>query len=67
MTWYLRSKADRDTHHGELGPEGTVAALCGVRFTPIPLPYDRVSLPGYPQDRDQTCPECDTRRKQGAR
>ncbi|MGH3769875.1 MAG: hypothetical protein ACRDRW_00500 [Pseudonocardiaceae bacterium] len=67
MTWYLRSKADHDTHHGELA-EGVVVAACGVRFTPIPLPYARVSLPGYPQDRDQICPECEViRRERGAR
>lgn len=65
MTWYLRSMGDQDTHEGELGAKGTVAASCGVRFTPLPLPYDRVSLPGYPQDRDQICPTCETRRKQG--
>ncbi|MGH3685884.1 MAG: hypothetical protein ACRDQY_21830 [Pseudonocardiaceae bacterium] len=68
VTWYLRSTSDRDTHHGELGADGTVAAACGVRFAPRPLPYDRVSLPGYPQDRDQICPQCDTiRRTRGAR
>ncbi|MBV9030934.1 MAG: hypothetical protein JO364_11670 [Pseudonocardiales bacterium] len=67
MTWYLRSMGDHDTHHGELGAEGTVAASCGVRFTPLPLPYSRVSLPGYPQDRDQVCPACDTRRREAAR
>ncbi|MGH3709875.1 MAG: hypothetical protein ACRDRQ_17600 [Pseudonocardiaceae bacterium] len=68
MTWYLQSTSDRDTHHGELGADGMVAASCGVRFAPRPLPYGRVSLPGYPQDRDQICPECDTiRRTRGAR
>lgn len=67
VTWYLRSTKDHDTHHGELGAEGTVVASCGVRFRPFPLPYDRVSLPGYPQDRDQICSACETRRKQGAR
>ncbi|MGH3427630.1 MAG: hypothetical protein ACRDQZ_08695 [Mycobacteriales bacterium] len=58
---------DHDTHRGELGAEGTVAAACGVRFAPLPLPFDRVSLPGYPYDRDQACPACDTRRREGAR
>ncbi|MGH3773910.1 MAG: hypothetical protein ACRDRW_21385 [Pseudonocardiaceae bacterium] len=68
MSWYLRSRADHDTHHGELGPDGVVVAACGVRFTPLPLPFGRVSLPGYPQDRDQICPACDTiRRGRGAR
>ncbi|MGB6162432.1 MAG: hypothetical protein WBF75_07655 [Pseudonocardiaceae bacterium] len=67
MTWYLRSKDDHDTHHGELGADGTVGASCGVRFTPVALPYGRVSLPGYPQDREQTCPTCDLRRRRGTR
>ncbi|MBV9030470.1 MAG: hypothetical protein JO364_09190 [Pseudonocardiales bacterium] len=67
VSWYLRSRGDRDTHHGVLGPDGTVAAACGVRFPPLRLPYDRLSLPGYPQDRDQICPDCDSRRREGAR
>ena len=66
-TWYLRSKDDHDTHHGERGADGTVGASCGVRFTPVALPYGRVSLPGYPQDREQTCPTCDFRRRAGTR
>lgn len=67
MTWYLRSMDDHDTHHGELAADGTVAASCGVRFQPRPLPLGRVSLPGHPYDRDQICPACDIRRKEGAR
>ncbi|MGB6164381.1 MAG: hypothetical protein WCF33_09785 [Pseudonocardiaceae bacterium] len=67
MTWYLRSKKDHDTHHGERGADGTVGASCGVRFVPLTLPYGRVSLPGYPQDRDQICPTCDLRRRRGTR
>lgn len=67
MTWYLRSKGDHDTHHGVLGPGGTVIAACGVRFVPLSLPLGRVGLPGYPQDRDQICPACETHRKAGAR
>ncbi|MBV8542285.1 MAG: hypothetical protein JO268_17410 [Pseudonocardiales bacterium] len=63
MTWFLRSMGDRDTHHGVVGPDGAVAAACGARFTPRPLPYDRVSLPGYPQDRDQICPACEHHRR----
>lgn len=67
MTWYLRSKGDHDTHHGELSADGTVLARCGVRFAPLGLPLGRVSLPGYPQDHDQVCPACDLHRKDGAR
>lgn len=55
------------THHGVLGPDGTVTASCGVTFRPRPLPYGRASLPGYPQDPDQICPACETHRKAGAR
>lgn len=58
MSWYLRSAADHDTHRGELNPDGTVVAQCGIRFTPRPLPLGRIALPGHPQDRDQICPEC---------
>jgi hypothetical protein len=50
--------ADRDTHRGELNSDGIVLALCGIRFEPRQLPFDRVSLPGHPQDRDQICPDC---------
>ncbi len=48
MSWYLRSTSDRDTHRGELRPDGTVAAQCGVVFRPKPLPFDRIALPGHP-------------------
>jgi hypothetical protein len=58
MSWYLRSISDRDTHRGELRPDGTVVARCGVVFRPKSLPYDRIALPGHPQDRDQICPDC---------
>ncbi len=58
MSWYLRSLADRDTHRGELNPDGTVAAQCGIRFAPRRLVLGGVALPGHPQDRDQICPEC---------
>jgi hypothetical protein len=67
MIWYLRSKKDHDIHHGERGADGTVGASRGVRFLPLPLPYGRVSLSGYPHDRDQICPTCDLRRRAGAR
>jgi hypothetical protein len=67
VTWYLRSMDDHDTHRGELAADGTVTAACGVRFQPRPLPLGRVSLPGHPYDRDQVCPACDTRRREGAR
>lgn len=58
MSWYLRSTSDRDTHCGELHADGTVVAQCGIRFAPYPLPLGGPALPGYPQDRDQICPEC---------
>ncbi|MGH3696046.1 MAG: hypothetical protein ACRDRX_18990 [Pseudonocardiaceae bacterium] len=34
--WFLRSLGDHDTHHGQLGADGTVLARCGVSFTPRP-------------------------------
>jgi hypothetical protein len=58
MPWYLRSIADQDTHHGELQPDGLVAAVCGLVFKPRPLPYDRLALPGRPADPEQICPQC---------
>jgi hypothetical protein len=58
VSWYLRSIADHDTHHGELQPDGTVAARCGIQFAPRPLPRGTVALPGHPYDHDQICPEC---------
>ena len=57
MTWFLRSISDRDTHRGELY-DGIVLAACGIRFEPLPLPFNRIALPGWPQDRDQICPDC---------
>lgn len=44
---------------GDLNGDGTVTAACGVRFRPIDLPGNCVSLPGYPPDPDlQTPPHC---------
>lgn len=62
MSWYLRSTGDRDTHRGVLQTDGTVVATCGLRFVPRSLLLGGVALPGYPQDRDQVCPECDRQR-----
>jgi hypothetical protein len=56
VSWYLRSTSDLDTHQGELAQDGTLVARCGIRFAP--LPFDRIALPGHPQDRDQICPQC---------
>ena len=36
LTWYLRSLADHDTHHGALREDGTVLARCRASFTPRP-------------------------------
>ena len=59
MTWYLRSISDGDTHCGQLDSDGTVAAQCGIQFSPRPLPFNRIALPpGYPPDPDQICPDC---------
>ena len=62
MSWYLRSMADRDTHRGSYSTvTHSVHADCGIEFIPQQLPYDRIALPGYPQDRDQICPDCQQR------
>jgi hypothetical protein len=57
-SWYLRSLSDHDTHKGELRPDGTMLALCGVQFEPRPLPLGRIALPGHPQDPEQICAKC---------
>ncbi|MGH3779170.1 MAG: hypothetical protein ACRDRO_00700 [Pseudonocardiaceae bacterium] len=64
-TWYLQSMGDADTHRGDLNRDGTVTAACGSRFRPLPLLAGRVSLPCYPPDPDQICPDCN--RHGGAR
>jgi hypothetical protein len=57
-TWYLRSISDGDTHCGALH-HGIVVARCGIRFSPSPLPFNRIALPpGHPPDPDQICPDC---------
>lgn len=58
MPWYLRSLGDRDTHYGDLQPDGHVIAVCGAVFKPRPLPYDRLALAASPPDPDQICPQC---------
>jgi len=58
VNWYLQSMSDADTHRGQLNADGTVTAVCGLRFRPIELPLGGVSLPGYPPDPDQVCPGC---------
>ncbi|MGH3845640.1 MAG: hypothetical protein ACRDS0_30065 [Pseudonocardiaceae bacterium] len=58
-SWYLRSMGDRDTHRGELRPDGTVTAACGINFHPLCLLRDTgPALPGLPPDPDQICPAC---------
>lgn len=53
-----------------MGPDGLVAALCGLSFVPRPTlrvagqPGDQhlttgpLALRGSPSDKDQVCPEC---------
>ncbi len=62
VSWYLQSVGDADTHRGDLNADGTVRAVCGIRFRPIELPYDGVCLPGHPLDPQQVCPRCAPRR-----
>jgi len=55
--WYLRSLGDRDTHRGELGPDGTVSAACGISFRPLCLVCGTgPALRGSPPDPDQARP-----------
>ena len=58
VSWYLQSLGDADTHRGDLNTDGTVSAVCGVRFIPIELPYGGVCLPSHPLDPEQVCPGC---------
>jgi hypothetical protein len=59
--WWVRSFRDRDTHRGTWLPRGgSVRAVCGIEFIPLPvgLPAKRAPLPGRPPDPDQICPTC---------
>ncbi|MGH3550070.1 MAG: hypothetical protein ACRDQU_18560 [Pseudonocardiaceae bacterium] len=69
LSWFLRSLGDHDTHRGRLRSDGTVAARCGLSFTPRPtlritgqppgaLVAGPLALRGNPPDPDQTCLEC---------
>lgn len=51
MTRYLRSIGDHDTHCGELRPDTTVDAACGVPFVLIKLLRGRPGNPGPLQVR----------------
>lgn len=53
--------ADGDTHHGVYSPASrSVHARCHIEFVPLRIgdAGDRLSLPGYPPDKGQVCPEC---------
>ncbi len=52
LRWHLRSVANHDTHYGTLAPNGVVASLCGLHFSPRPRQLSRVVLP---PDPDQAC------------
>jgi hypothetical protein len=59
MNWYLRSIGDRDTHRGQLRPDGTVTAACEIKFAPLhPLRDRSPTLPGQPPEAAQVCPAC---------
>ena len=58
-SWYLRSTSDRDTHCGQLQPDGTETAVCGAVFRPVSyLQGNGPALPDRPPDPDQVCPYC---------
>jgi hypothetical protein len=59
-TWYLRSYKDADTHvAAAVTADGTVHAVCGAIFRPVPHPIDgspaRLTAPADPL---QICPAC---------
>ncbi|MGH3511376.1 MAG: hypothetical protein ACRDRB_03770 [Pseudonocardiaceae bacterium] len=69
LSWFLRSLGDHDTHRGRLRGDGTVAARCGLRFTPRPtlritgpppgnLVAGPLALKGTPPDPEQICRQC---------
>ena len=58
MEWYLRSLGDRDTHRGELRPDGTVTAVCGAVFRPVQYLGKDPALSGEPADPQQVCLTC---------
>jgi hypothetical protein len=57
MQQYLQSLGDRDTHRGELRPDGTVTA---VRHSVHPVQYlhNDPALHDTPTDPQQICPKC---------
>jgi len=69
LLWFLRSLSDHDTHHGRMRADGTVAARCGLSFTPRPtltvagqppgaLVAGPLALKGNPPDPQQICRQC---------
>jgi hypothetical protein len=58
MGWYLRSLSDRDTHRGELRPDGMVTAVCGAVFRPVQYLSSGPALRGEPADPQQVCLKC---------
>lgn len=69
LLWFLRSLGDHDTHRGRMRADGTVAARCGLSFTPRPtlriagpppgaLVAGPLALKGTPPDPEQVCSEC---------
>jgi hypothetical protein len=52
MAWYLRSIGDRDTHRGAvLHPDGTVTAVCGIRFRPRDGGHEILNADGQVSER----------------
>ena len=69
LLWFLRSLGDHDTHRARMRADGTVAARCGLSFTPRPtlritgqptgqLVAGPLALKGSPPDPEQICHEC---------
>jgi hypothetical protein len=57
--WCLRSYKDEDTHYGRLADDGVVAALHGLRFTPMRRLFEEGPAVVHPSVEPlQACPAC---------
>ena len=59
INWYLQSMGDADTHRGELQPDGTVSAVCGIRFRPLDLPLGGEPAVSVPKQERHAMPFSD--------
>jgi hypothetical protein len=60
--WWIESISDGGCHYGTYD-KGTVTALCGRAFLPLPHPVrDRVERQSSPADKAHGCSECKSAR-----